>query len=83
MDALKSQQIDNLFTCAENVNEIFDIAYKIATKINYPDLQGLTDAAQELNRNLFLIANYIYNPESKSGFVDAVREVEKKLSFEK
>ena len=80
MDALKSQQVNNLFTCAENVNEIFNIAYKIATENNYPDLQGISDAAQELNRNLFLIANFLYNPESMSGFVDAVKEIENKLN---
>lgn len=80
MEKLKLSQINTLFTCAENVNNIFNVAYKIATKINYPDLQGLTDAAQELNRNLFLIANYLYNPDAEN-FVDAVIEKEKQLSL--
>ncbi len=80
MENLKLSQINTLFTCAENVNNIFNVAYKIATKINYPDLQGLTDAAQELNRNLFLIANFLYNPEAEQ-FVDAVIEKEKQLSL--
>lgn len=82
MDALKSQQINNLFTCAENVNNIFDIAYNVAIKNDYPDLQGLTDSAQEFCRQLFLIANFLYNPEAKN-YVDAVMEIEKKMTFEK
>lgn len=80
MENLKLSQINSLFTCAENVNNIFDTAYKIAISSNYPDLQGLTDAAQEFNRNLFLIANFLYNPDAEQ-FVDAVIEKEKQLSL--
>lgn len=80
MEKLKLSQINSLFTCAENVNNIFDAAYKIAISSNYPDLQGLTDAAQEFNRNLFLIANFLYNPDAEQ-FVDAVIEKEKQLSL--
>lgn len=80
MNELQELQANALFTCAENVNNIFNVAYKIATKINYPDLQGISDAAQEFNRNLFLIANYIYNPNAEQ-FVDAVIEKEKQLSL--
>jgi hypothetical protein len=82
MDALKSTQINNLFTCAENVNEIFNIAYKIATENNFPDLKSLSESAQEFNRQIFLIANFLYNPNAEN-YVDAVMEIEKKMTFEK
>lgn len=72
MDELNKNYIDTLFKAAENVNTLFSVVYKVAANINYPALNDILESAQEFNRQIFLVANYIYNPNSEN-FVDAVR----------
>lgn len=73
MDELNKNYIDTLFKAAENVNTLFSVVYKVAANINYPALNNIMESAQEFNRQIFLVANYIYNPNAEN-FVDAVTE---------
>lgn len=73
MNELNKNYIDTLFKAAENVNTLFSVVYKVAANINYPALNNIMESAQEFNRQIFLVANYIYNPNSEN-FVDAVTE---------
>ena len=73
MDELNKNYVDTLFKGAENVNTLFSVVYKVAANINYPALNNIMESAQEFNRQIFLVANYIYNPNSEN-FVDAVTE---------
>lgn len=73
MNELNKNYIDTLFKAAENVNTLFSVVYKVAANINYPALNDIMESAQEFNRQIFLVANYIYNQNSEN-FVDAVTE---------
>lgn len=73
MNELNKNYVDTLFKAAENVNTLFSVVYKVAANINYPALNNIMESAQEFNRQIFLVANYIYNPNSEN-FVDAVTE---------
>lgn len=73
MNELNKNYIDTLFKASENVNTLFSVVYKVAVNINYPALNDILESAQEFNRQIFLVVNYIYNPNSEN-FVDAVTE---------
>lgn len=73
MNELNKNYVDTLFKAAENVNTLFSVVYKVAANINYPALNNIMESAQDFNRQIFLVANYIYNPNSEN-FVDAVTE---------
>ena len=79
MEQVKQNQIGILFKCAEDVNNIFSIAYRIAVNSNYPSTNEIVQSAQELNRQIFLLTNYLYNPNAEN-FVDAVNEQITKLN---
>lgn len=79
MEQIKQNQIGILFKCAEDVNNIFSIAYRIAVNCNYPAPNEIMQSAQELNRQIFLLTNFLYNPDAQN-FVDAVKEHLNKLT---
>lgn len=79
MEEIKQNQIGILFKCAEDVNNIFSIAYRIAVNSNYPAKNEIMQSAQELNRQIFLLTNYLYNPDAQK-FVDAVNEQMNKIN---
>lgn len=79
MNELNKNYVDTLFKAAENVNTLFSVVYKVAANINYPALNNIMESAQEFNRQIFLVANYIYNPNSEN-IVDAVTEQINKLT---
>lgn len=66
MEKLKQNQVDTLFKCAEEVNNVFAIVYKIAVNAKYPAFAEIVTAAEELNKNIFLVQNFIINPDAEN-----------------
>ena len=56
--------LEILFDAADNVINIYNVVNRVAKQISYPDIDGLNDAVQALNRQIFLIANHSVAPES-------------------
>ena len=79
MEQVKQNQVDTLFKCAEEVNNVFGIVYKIAVLAKYPAFAEIVTAAEELNKNIFLIQNFIINPDADS-YVDSVQAQHEKMT---
>lgn len=69
MDELIRNQVEALFKCAETVNEIFSVAYKIAILEKYPDSAKILDSTEELKKQIFMLQNFLVSPESKKNTI--------------
>jgi hypothetical protein len=80
MNETTVQNLDTLTKCAEQVNNIFTIVYKIAVNAKYPAFSQIVNAAEELNNEIFLLQNYLINPNAEE-ILDAVKEQQQKISL--
>lgn len=80
MNETTVQNLDTLTKCAEQVNNIFTIVYKIAVNNKYPAFSQIVNAAEVLNNEIFLLQNFLINPNAEE-FVDAVKEQQQKLNL--
>lgn len=72
-ESQKNSDVNTLFQCYDELNNLFGVLFKIAKRYNYADLTALQDSTLEMSAQISLIANEIFNPESVE-LVDAVRE---------
>ena len=66
MNETTVQNLDTLTKCAEQVNNIFTIVYKIAVNAKYPAFAEIVTAAEIFNHEIFLVQNYLIDPDSEN-----------------
>jgi hypothetical protein len=76
MEKITIQNLDTLSKCAEQVNNIFTIVYKVAVIHNYPAFGEIVKQFEEVNKQIFLLQNFLISPESEN-IIDAVLEQHK------
>lgn len=66
MNETTVQNLDTLTKCAEQVNNIFTIVYKIAVNAKYPAFAEIVTAAENFNHEIFLVQNYLIDPDAEN-----------------
>lgn len=74
MEQTQKNQIQDLYSACEQINNIFCSVYNIAIKANAPEQikQDFSDVVSELHNNIFRIINYIAMPNAEN--IDPVYE---------